>query len=85
MDFKCGDVKICESDDGFVDIEVPQELLIPSFEDPINSIVESTYPKLLENYKNKELLQYRVILASTLGFVDKINDYVLDLILGTKM
>ncbi|XP_058733986.1 uncharacterized protein LOC131605674 [Vicia villosa] len=74
---------ICESDDGLVDIAVPQELLILNFDDSIRVIVDSTYPNLLENYK-EEFLHCRAILASTIEVVDKINHYVLDLIPGKE-
>ncbi|XP_058746762.1 uncharacterized protein LOC131619713 [Vicia villosa] len=76
-----GDGKINEPNDGLVDIEVPQDLLILSFNDPINSIVESAYFKLLASYKNEEFLQCRAILSSTIDVVDKSNNYVLDFIL----
>lgn len=51
-----GDGKIFEPNVGLVDIEVPKEILISSFEDPIRAIVDSTYPNLLENYKKEEFL-----------------------------
>lgn len=78
-----GDGKICEPNDGLVDIEIPQELLISNFDDPIRAIVENTYPNLLEKYQDVEFLQGKAILASTIEVVDKINHYVLDLIPGT--
>ncbi|XP_050885358.1 uncharacterized protein LOC127090498 [Lathyrus oleraceus] len=84
VDFKCGDGKICESNDGLVDIEVPHELLISSFDDPIRAIVNNTYSNLLENYKDVAFLQGKTILASTIEIMDKINHYVLDLILGQE-
>lgn len=65
-----------------INIEVPQELLISSFEDPIRAIVDSTYPNRLENYKNVDFLQFIAILTSTIEVMDKINHYVLDLIPG---
>jgi hypothetical protein len=53
--------------------------LITDFENPIQGIVDSTYPKFLENYKNSEYLLNRAILASTIEVVDEINDHVLGL------
>ncbi|XP_058727555.1 uncharacterized protein LOC131599074 [Vicia villosa] len=79
-----GDGKICEPNDGLVDIEAPQELLISNFDDPIRAIVENTYPNLLEKYQDVEFLQGKAILASTIEVVDKINHYVLDLIPGEE-
>lgn len=43
--------KTCEPNDSLVDIEVPQEISISSFEDHISVIVDNIYPNLLENYK----------------------------------
>ena len=46
--------------------------------------MESTYPNLLQQYKNKSFLQSRALLASTIQVVDKINEYVLSLILSDE-
>lgn len=48
------DGKICEPNDDLVDIEVPKEILISNFEDPIRATVDNTYPNLLKNYKKEE-------------------------------
>lgn len=77
-----GDENTFEPNDGIVDIEVSKELLISRFDDPIKEILESTYPNLLENYKNEDFLQCRAILASTFEVVDIIINYVLDLMSG---
>jgi ATP-dependent DNA helicase PIF1 len=78
-----GDGKISEPNDGYAEIDIPSELLITNFDDPIDAIVKSTYPNLMENYKNEDLLQSRAILASKIEVVDQINEYVLKLIPGT--
>ncbi|KAH1127212.1 hypothetical protein GYH30_015974 [Glycine max] len=75
-----GDEKISESNDGYVIIEIPQELLISNFNDPIHGIVNSTYPNLMDQYTNEEYLQCRAILVSTIDIVDEINDFVLSLV-----
>ncbi|MCI27279.1 helicase-like protein, partial [Trifolium medium] len=74
-----GEGRISEPNDGTAEIEIPKEILITDFEDPIQGIVESTYPDFSNNYKNYEYLLSRAILASTLEIVDSINDYVLGL------
>ncbi|XP_058751199.1 uncharacterized protein LOC131624268 [Vicia villosa] len=68
--------QIFEPNDGLVDIEIPQNLLITNYDDHIQAIVEST-PNLLENFQDVTYLQGRAILASTIEVVDKINHYVL--------
>ncbi|XP_058727157.1 uncharacterized protein LOC131598591 [Vicia villosa] len=79
-----GDGKLCEPNDGLVDIEIPQDLLISNFDDPIKAIVESTYPDLVHNFQDVGYLQGKAILASTIEVVDKINQYVLDMIPGEE-
>jgi ATP-dependent DNA helicase PIF1 len=79
---KVGEGKLSEPNDGYADIDIPDELLITDYEDPIKAIVESTYPDLMQKYKQPDFLQSRAILASTIEVVDQINNYVLDLIPG---
>ena len=79
-----GDGKLAEPNDGYGEITIPDEFLIKDFQDPIQAIVEATYPDLLHNYSNDNFLQKRFVLASTKDVVDKINDYVLSLIPGEE-
>jgi ATP-dependent DNA helicase PIF1 len=79
---KVGEGKLSEPNDGYADIEIPQDLLIVDYDEPIPAIVKSTYPNLLEQYKCHKFLQSRAILASTIEVVDQINMYVLTLIPG---
>jgi ATP-dependent DNA helicase PIF1 len=80
---KVGEGKLSEPNDGYADIQIPKELLITDYADPIAAIVHSTYPNLISNYKSPKFLQERAILASTIEVVDQINNYVLNLIPGT--
>jgi len=77
-----GDGKIGEDSDGYASINIPQELLISNFDNPIEAIVQTTYPNFIQEYKNEKFLKNRVILASTFDTIDQINDYVLSLIPG---
>jgi ATP-dependent DNA helicase PIF1 len=81
---KLGEGKLNEPNDGFADIEIPKEILISEYDEPIAAIVESNYPNLCDNYNCPKFLQARAILASTIEVVDQINNYVLSLIPGTK-
>ncbi|KAK1559467.1 hypothetical protein Q3G72_014806 [Acer saccharum] len=63
-------------------IVIPDDLLIPIFVDPIASIVSSTYPDLINKYKDPEYLRNRGILTPTNQTVDEINSYVLNVIPG---
>ncbi|XP_058741856.1 uncharacterized protein LOC131614261 [Vicia villosa] len=77
-----GEGKVSEPNDGFADIELPPELLITDYTDPIVAIVNSTYPDFVQNYQSNNYLKSRAILASTLEVVDQINRHVLDLMPG---
>jgi ATP-dependent DNA helicase PIF1 len=79
---KLGEGKLSEPNDGYAEINIPRELLILNFDDPIDAIVQSTYPNLIEKYNQISFLQSRAILASTIEVVEQINTYVLSLIPG---
>jgi ATP-dependent DNA helicase PIF1 len=79
---KVGEGKLSEPNDGFAEIEIPKELLIVDYDDPISAIVQSTYPNIVEQYKCPKFLQSRAILASTIEVVEQINTFVLSLIPG---
>ncbi|RZB72896.1 hypothetical protein D0Y65_036907 [Glycine soja] len=59
------------------EINILDEFLIKNFNDPIQVIVETTYPNLLQNYNNGDFLQKRVVQAFTKDVIDNINDYVI--------
>jgi ATP-dependent DNA helicase PIF1 len=80
-----GDGKLSEPNDGYADIDIPSDLLITNFDDPIQAIVQSTYPNLVHNYKDPKFLQSRAILGGTLEIVNAINEYILGLIPGNTM
>uniref|UniRef100_A0A0R0KHC7 DNA helicase Pif1-like 2B domain-containing protein n=1 Tax=Glycine max TaxID=3847 RepID=A0A0R0KHC7_SOYBN len=67
-----------------IDHQTQNDFLITNFDDPINAIIQSTYPYLMDQYNNVQFLQSRAILASTIGIADQINDYVLLLLPGDE-
>ncbi|KAL7154894.1 hypothetical protein ABFS83_03G034600 [Erythranthe nasuta] len=69
-----------DDNDGVMDIEIPDDLLIQSSGNHLASIAEETYPNLLANIMNSEYLQQRAILAPTNEIVEKVNDYMLPLV-----
>ncbi|KAK2363418.1 ATP-dependent DNA helicase PIF1 [Trifolium repens] len=77
-----GEGKLSVPNDGYAEIEIPPDLLIVDYHEPIPAIVNSTYPNLIEQYKCQTFLQSRAILASTIEVVDEINMYILSLIPG---
>jgi len=54
---KVGDGKLGEGNDGYNDVEIPNELLISNFTDPVDAIVQSTYPNLLQNFQDVDFLK----------------------------
>ncbi|XP_058762197.1 uncharacterized protein LOC131635579 [Vicia villosa] len=74
--------KISEPNDGYADIEIPRDILIEDFCDPIVAIVDSTYPSFLDNYQSYDYLKSQAILASTIEVVNQINNRILNLMPG---
>ncbi|KAL3027929.1 hypothetical protein AAZX31_03G084500, partial [Glycine max] len=80
-----GDDIIGDENDGYATIEIPQELLITEYNDPIHSIISSTFPDLSHHHNDPEYFQTRAILASTNEIVQQVNDYMLTMIPGGQM
>ncbi|KAH1249451.1 ATP-dependent DNA helicase pif1 [Glycine max] len=75
-----GDGIIGHENDGYATIEIPQELLITEYNDPIHSIISSTFPDLCHHHNDREYFQTRAILASTNETIQQVNDYMLTMI-----
>ncbi|GJY34350.1 hypothetical protein Tco_0418819 [Tanacetum coccineum] len=73
-----GDGELGEANDGEVSIDVPEELLIDAVDDPVTSIIDFTYPNLLNNINDSSYFQEKAILAPTNEVVDTINDHLLN-------
>ncbi|XP_057432207.1 uncharacterized protein LOC130724957 [Lotus japonicus] len=74
-----GDGKLGEYNDGDSDIAIPDELLIPRSNSPINDIVDYVYPDILQDVTNAEYYSNKAILIPTLEVVDSINQHVLSM------
>ncbi|XP_058783166.1 uncharacterized protein LOC131657824 [Vicia villosa] len=79
-----GDGKISEPNDGYAEIDIPKDLLISNFDDPLEAIFQNTYPNFHMNFNNVDFLQSRAILAGTIETVDEINQYILDFLPGQE-
>jgi len=77
-----GDGRIGEDNEVDKTIVVPSDLLIKSAGDPLASIVQSTYPILLESMNDITYFQNRAILTTKNSIVEKINEYMLDMVPG---
>uniref|UniRef100_A0A0R0EW12 ATP-dependent DNA helicase n=1 Tax=Glycine max TaxID=3847 RepID=A0A0R0EW12_SOYBN len=80
-----GDGIAGQQNDDYGSIEIPKDLLIIEYDDPLYAIVNSTFPILSHHHTNPEYFQARAILASTNETVQQVNDYILSLILGEQM
>ncbi|XP_058777166.1 uncharacterized protein LOC131651524 [Vicia villosa] len=81
---KSGNGKLAKSNDGYAEIDIPPELLITDFDDPVQAIFQNTYPNFAVNYHNETFLQSRAILAGTIETVDIIKQYVLEFLPGEQ-
>ncbi|XP_073137587.1 uncharacterized protein [Henckelia pumila] len=68
-----GDGKTGEQNDGYATIDIPDDFLLKYCNDPIASIVESTFPSSDISIGNTAYFQQRCILAPTLDVVQSIN------------
>ncbi|XP_019171207.1 PREDICTED: uncharacterized protein LOC109166771 [Ipomoea nil] len=65
----------CSNDD-CAEVDIPQEMLLPSTSDPISTIMESTFMMFKNGDCDNNFLESRAILAPTLHVVNSINDYM---------
>ncbi|XP_019087530.1 PREDICTED: ATP-dependent DNA helicase PIF4-like [Camelina sativa] len=85
---KVGDGKISEPTDGEVMIDIPEEFLITTADDPIeviNKVISREVygdPKCLKDNDDPKFFQERAILCPTNENVGIINEYMLDLLEG---
>nr|GEZ34650.1 uncharacterized protein [Tanacetum cinerariifolium] len=79
-----GNGTIGGKNDGETTVEIPEEMLIPNSNDHIGSIIEETYPQLIENLYNPTFFHEKAILAPTHALVDIINDCMLKLLPGDE-
>ena len=81
---KIGDGKLGMDNDGTAEVEIPTEFLILESTSPLKSIVDFTYPNLLDNLKNYAFFEDRALLAPTLEVVEMVNEFVLSQIPGEE-
>jgi len=79
-----GDGRIGEDNEVDNTIAILSDLLIESTGDPLAAIVESKYPNILESMSDIGYFQNRAILTTKNSIVEKINDYMLDMVPDEK-
>ncbi|CAA0825480.1 PIF1 helicase [Striga hermonthica] len=68
-----GDGTVGGSNDGCAAIDIPEDIRLETSDDPIATIVESTYPMFKNATDDPSYLKDRAILAPTLEVVESIN------------
>nr|GEX57995.1 hypothetical protein CTI12_AA123990 [Tanacetum cinerariifolium] len=63
-------------------IEIPETILIPSSDSPIQQIVKETYPNFIQRQKDDAYLRERAILTPINDDADAINAYMFDKLAG---
>ena len=53
---------------------MPNDILVPNFNDPIHSITKAIYGDLLEKYQNDKYFRDRAIITTTLDDVHRVNE-----------
>ena len=71
---KVGNGKLGGPNDGEATIDIPKDLLIKDASDPMDAIIDSTYPRILEGSIDSLSFYNRAILALTNEIVDKVNE-----------
>lgn len=75
---KVGEGNVGPENDGEVEIQIPDDMLIKTNGDPLEAMVSSIYPNIEENIGRKEYFENKAILVPTNEEVDLINDHMLN-------
>ncbi|XP_031091084.1 uncharacterized protein LOC115996083 [Ipomoea triloba] len=73
------DCIIGDQNDGYVEVEIPQDMLLSKNGDPITTIVEDTFPMFFTNNADNSFLERCAILTPTLDVVNAVNQYMSDI------
>ncbi|GJV36392.1 ATP-dependent DNA helicase PIF1-like protein [Tanacetum coccineum] len=79
-----GNGNIDSKNEGESTVVFPDEMLIPESDDHVGSIIDQTYPQLVQNLWNPTFFHERAILAPTHEMVDMINECMMGLIPGVE-
>ncbi|RYR09962.1 hypothetical protein Ahy_B05g078409 [Arachis hypogaea] len=79
LDVRNGNISSVVGDES--EIEILDDLLITTIDDPLFHLVDFSYPNLLQNMSDYRYFQSRAIPAPTLESVEKVNDFVLTIFL----
>ena len=70
--------------DGDNNITIPHDLIIQPTQNPLEDIINNTYPDLNAQYMDASYIQEKAILGPTNEVVEKLNDYIISSINGIE-
>ena len=70
--------------DGDNNITIPHDLIIQPTQNPLEDIINSTYPDLDAQYMDASYIQERAILGPSNEVVEELNDYIISSINGVE-
>lgn len=79
-----GDGSIGDIKDLDIIVEIPDDLLIKDSVDPVQTIVDATYPAFVEKIHDYSFFQDRAILAPKNEDIDTINEHMMSLVPGDE-
>ncbi|XP_076928735.1 uncharacterized protein LOC143592798 [Bidens hawaiensis] len=77
-DSDIGEGKVGGHNDGKAKIEILDDLLIKKCDDPISSVIQFVYPKILNNIEDTNYFQKMVLLAPTNEIVNELNYFLIE-------
>ncbi|XP_061354352.1 uncharacterized protein LOC133298985 [Gastrolobium bilobum] len=81
---KVGDGQVGIDTNDVARVEIPEDLLILDSTKPLASIVQFTYPNLLQKMKDFKFFEERAILAPTFEVVEMVNEFILSQVTGEE-
>jgi len=77
-----GEGKLNQPNDGVTQIQIPDYILIPEGDNPIESIIKAVYGTSFAEERDQKFFQDRAILCPTNDDVNSINDHMLSKLTG---
>ncbi|GKC15909.1 ATP-dependent DNA helicase PIF1-like protein, partial [Tanacetum coccineum] len=81
---KLGDGNLGDANDGEAKIDIPDEMIIKDSSDPVGSVIDFTYPNMLDN-RRQQIFHKKAILSPTNKVVDTKTDKMLKVIPGEQV
>ncbi|XP_015955202.1 uncharacterized protein LOC107479588 [Arachis duranensis] len=67
-----------------ISVDISSILIILVLQNPVEDIINTIYPNLVQNFHNPSFFQDKAILSPTVENVEEINNYIVDLLPGEE-